>query len=268
MATDEDGTAAPGGAPAPRPTGWAALRRAAGGRPSAGRVTAAVLLGLLGFAVAVQVRSTQAEGLESLREADLVRILDDAAERSARLRAEAAELEETRRQLASGTDGARAAVEEARRRAEVLAVLAGTAPATGPGVEVVVPDEEGAVDADQLLDLVQELRDAGAEAVQVGGGPGSAGGPVRVVAQTWFVDGPDGPGTVEVDGTVLAPPYRVLAVGAPETLSAALGIPGGVEESLRRRGSEPRVTERDEVLVDALRPPAEPQYASPAPAGG
>ncbi len=254
-----------GGAGGPRPTGWAALRAAAGGRPSAARVTAALLLGLLGFAVAVQVRSTQAEGLEALREEDLVRILDDASERSARLRAEAAELEETRRQLSTGTDVARAAVEEAERRAQVLAILAGTAPATGPGVEVVVPDEQGTVDADLLLDLVQELRDAGAEAMQVRGG---SGGAVRVVASTYLVDGPDGPGTVVVDGVRLAPPYGLTAVGDPRTLSSALGIPGGVEESLRRRGSEPAVREREEVLVDALRRERPPQYASPAPDGG
>ena len=215
-----------------------------------------VLLGLLGFALAVQVRTTQQAGLNALRESDLVRILDDTSERSARLRAEASELEETRRSLTEGT-GSAAALEEARRRAETLGILAGTLPATGPGIVLTVPDPQGGVQSDVILDAVQELRDAGAEAMQIG--------PVRVVASTYFADDPDGTGVL-VDGVPLEPPYRLVAIGDQRTLASALEIPGGVSETLRRLGSEPVVNERARVDVTALRPAATPQYARPAPA--
>lgn len=235
---------------------WQRLGAALGPRPTTARVVGALLLGLLGFALVVQARSTQEAGLAALRQSDLVRILDDTAERSARLRAEAAELAETRRQLAGGTDSSRAAIEEARERAAVLGILAGTAPAVGPGVVVTVPDPQGAVQPDLLLDAVQELRDAGAEAIQIG--------PVRVVAATAFVSGEDGTGVV-VDGVRLTPPYRLQVIGDPRTLSSALEIPGGINETLRRRGSDPVVEEREEVAITALRAAPTPQYARPAP---
>ncbi len=105
-----------------------------------------------------------------------------------------------------------------------------------------------------LLDTLQELRDAGAEAVQVGG--------VRVVASTSFVDVASG---VDVDGTVLQRPYRFKVIGDPATLASALDIPGGVLEVLRQKGAEGRITTPATVTIDALRSLDRPQYAQPAP---
>ena len=47
-----------------------------------------------------------------------------------------------------------------------------------------INDPDNKVTAALLLDALQELRDAGAEAVQIGD--------VRVVADTWFADVPTG----------------------------------------------------------------------------
>jgi uncharacterized protein YlxW (UPF0749 family) len=243
-----------------RPRGWAALRAASSPRPTPARVVAAILLGLLGFAVAVQFRTTQAQGLDALRQSDLVRILDDTTTRADRLRAESEELERTREQLASGTDQSRAAIEEAHKRAEVLGILAGTVPAQGPGIVMTVADTGGKVQPDALLDAVEELRDAGAEAIQIGG--------VRVVASTYFTDAVGEGHGVVVDGVGVKPPYRIVAIGDPQTMAAALEIPGGVSESFRQAGVEPSIAQRDQVEVLALRAPAKPQYARPAATSG
>ena len=71
-------------------------------RPRATRANAFALLlaCLLGFAIATQVRQTQAQGLEDLRQDELVRILDDVTQNGARLDDEIAELEATRDGLA------------------------------------------------------------------------------------------------------------------------------------------------------------------------
>ena len=37
----------------------------------------------------------------------------------------------------------------------------------GPGVRIVIRDPDGGVDAAEILDTVQELRDAGAESIEV-----------------------------------------------------------------------------------------------------
>lgn len=221
----------------------------------------AALVGLLGFGAAVQVRSTQVEGvLASARQEDLVQILDDLSARSGRLRGEVGQLTAERDRLQ--TQGDQAALDQARRRTQLLGVLAGTVAASGPGVTLTVLDPEGAVRADVLLDALEELRDAGAEAVQV---QGRSGQPVRVVASTALVDAPGG--GVAVDGTVLAPPYAFTVLGDRGTLASALGIPGGVVDTVARVGGTARVTPSDALVVGALRVLPTPRYARPAPGG-
>jgi uncharacterized protein YlxW (UPF0749 family) len=90
-----------------------------------------------------------------------------------------------------------------------------------------ITDPKGAVDAPLLLDAVQELRDSGAEAIQVGD--------TRVVVDTWFADTSDG---VVVNGVQLPRPIRVLAIGDPDTMAAAMNIPGGLADSVRTRGAD------------------------------
>jgi uncharacterized protein YlxW (UPF0749 family) len=233
-------------------------------------VAVAVLLGLLGFAAAVQVRSASDEGvLASARQEDLVQILDDLTGRSLRLRQEVANLTTTQQKLTTGSGQDEAAVAEARRRARVLGILAGTVAARGPGVLVTISDPDHKVTADVLLDALEEMRDSGAEAVQMEGSvdpasntPG-AGQIVRVVAATSFVDAGDGNG-VEVDGQLLLPSYRFVVIGDPATISAALAIPGGVVDNVEQRGARAVVTRRESVLVGALRPLDRPRYARPA----
>ncbi|MDP9434808.1 MAG: DUF881 domain-containing protein [Actinomycetota bacterium] len=250
-----------------RPSGLRALLR-----PRLRRVdlAVAVLLALLGFAAVVQLRSTRDDVvLASARQEDLVRILDDLSNRDDRLRREVLALTASRERLATGRGSAQEALQEARRRAQVLGVLAGTVPAEGPGIVLTVTDPTGEVGADDLLDALEELRDAGAEAVQVSGGStggGRAGtGPVRVVASTWFLPQEGG---VEVDGTLLRPPYRFAVVGDAATMAAALAIPGGVVDNVEQQGGRARVVQLERVAVSALRPLERPRYARPAPAAG
>ncbi len=233
---------------------WAKVRRALHPKANGGQLVVGLLFAALGFALVTQVRSAQgAEALASARPDDLVRILDDLQEREDRLRAEAAALAATRDELLGGVDQAGAALERARDQAQTLGILAGTLPASGPGITVTVVDREGGVDAALLLDAVQELRDAGAEAIQIDG--------QRVVASTAFVDTPEG---IAIDGELVEPPYDLAVIGDPETLASALAIPGGVLESVRNAGGDGLVEQRDVVDVTALRPLEPPEYARPA----
>ncbi len=227
------------------------------GAPRATRanVLAAFLALVLGFAFVVQVRQTQEAGFENLRETDLVGLLDDVSERSEQLDEEAAELERTRDELLGGSSGDQAAVEAAQERVEALAVLAGTVPVTGPGVRIHITDPDRAVTSLVLLDALQELRDAGAEAIQIG--------PVRVVASTYF--GTSSEGYLTVDGVAISPPYHLVAVGDAHTMSGAMAIPGGFVDSVRQAGAEASVTQSESVVIDALQKPREHRYAQPVP---
>ena len=234
-------------------------------RPRARRVDVlvAALLLLLGFGLAVQVRSTQSDGLlTSARQEDLVQILDELSNRSDRLRQEVTNLTETKSRLTSGSGADEAALAEARRRTQLLGVIAGTVVATGPGVLVRITDPRTQVSASVLLDALEELRNAGAEAVQLEGtGLGGGVTAVRVVAQTALTDDPAG---VVVDGSKLVAPYRFVVVGDPSTLAGAMAIPGGVEDVVRQLGGTTEVTRLQRVRVGALRALSAPRYARPS----
>jgi uncharacterized protein YlxW (UPF0749 family) len=225
---------------------------------SAAGAVIALLLGLLGFALVVQLRSNATDpGLATARPEDLVRILSDLDGRQDRLRQEIASLEASQRQLASGAQGREAALEEARRRADELGILAGTLPAQGPGLEVrFVPGTDG-ISASTMLDAIEELRGAGAEAMQISG----AGSPaVRIVASTYFSDDRDG---LVADGAHLAAPYTVSVIGDPQTMHTALNIPGGVVDTVHQRGGNVIVQESDAVHVTALHQVGAPRFARP-----
>ena len=221
--------------------------------------TIAVLLLLLGFALVVQLKNRNSDaGLSSARPEDLVRILSDLDAQQTRLRGEINDLDNTKRQLDSGALGQEAALAEAKRRADELGILAGTLPATGPGLQVDFTPGNGPVRAETILDAVEELRGAGAEAMQIGG---TSGDPVRIVASTAFVDAPGD--RLRVGGAELAAPYRILVIGDPQTMLTALNIPGGVVDSVKQDGGTVSVREMDEVRVTALHATTDLKYAKP-----
>jgi uncharacterized protein YlxW (UPF0749 family) len=212
--------------------------------PRRSRLAVWVLLAVLGFAITVSVRANSGSaGLSSARQGDLVGILDDLDAKGQRLQGEVDSLQDSRDRLNGAGSGA-AALADARARAEGLAILAGTAAAEGPGIEITIDDPRGQVGADVLVDAIQELRDAGAEALQIG--------PVRVIASTSVTDAPSG--GVSVDGTQVDPPYRVLAIGDAHTLARAMQIPGGVLDTVASRdGGVASVTTPSTVRITAVR---------------
>jgi uncharacterized protein YlxW (UPF0749 family) len=211
---------------------------------------AAALIGvltlLLGFAFAVQVRSNDTDVTYSgAREEDLVRILDDVNAREDRLREQIQEQRTALEQLTDSDSQSSAALAEAQQRATDLGILNGSIAAQGEGVTLTITDPEGKVAPAVLLNAIQELRGAGAETMQVDD--------VRIGVSS----------SVTIDGTALAAPYEVVAIGDPQVLATAMDIPGGVSATVRRNGGDVRIVQSQQVVVDALRPLDQPQYAEP-----
>jgi len=236
-----------------RAAAWRRLKRLGGPRLTRGNLLAAGVTLLLGVALVAQVQSTAASDLEELREEDLIALLDDVTNRADKLEAEVRRLEQDKARLEAGGDDD-AAARAAERRLESYQILAGTVPVSGPGVEVVVRDPERELNTTIVIDVIQELRDGGSEAIQIG--------EVRVVASTWVEMRRD---TLVVDGTSVSAPYEVLAIGDPHTLAGALAIPGGFIDNVRRSGGSVDVVERPDMVVDALHEPSPHQYARPVP---
>jgi len=217
-------------------------------------VLIAILCLALGLGIATQVRRTHAgDTLADQRPQDLVVLLDGMQQREAALRKEIADAEAALARLRASGDSSAAALAEAQRRADALAVLAGTAAAAGPGLEIELTDPQRGVAPADLLDAVQELRGAGAEAIQVGD--------VRIGVDSAFTGST---GAIELDGVRLSVPLTILAIGDPPTMDAALNIPGGVVDTVERAGGGVRIAQRDRVHITALRTIRPPQYARPA----
>ncbi|AEB45264.1 MULTISPECIES: DUF881 domain-containing protein [Micromonospora] len=222
-------------------------------------VMISVLLVLLGFTLAVQLKTTSTDSsLAAARQEDLVRILYDLEARDVRLRQDISALEESQRQLRSGEQGRQAALQEATRRADELGILAGTLPARGPGLAVRFQAGAKPISAIRVLDAVQELRGAGAEAMQISGGDRAS---VRIVASTYFLDGENG--SLIVDGRPLSGPFTITVIGDPATMRTGLNIPGGVVASVAQDGGNVIVEDREVAEVSALHVPRTLEHARP-----
>jgi uncharacterized protein YlxW (UPF0749 family) len=240
------------------PSGLNRLGRAMRAGPDLGQVAVAVLVGLLGFTAVLQVRGDDEDLLSRARRADLIQILDGLTVRNDQLERQIADLEADRRELASGADSEQASFEQTATLARQLAVLAGTAAATGPGIVVTVNDGSESLPARALFSAIQELRSAGAEAIEIAGADDQQ---VRVVASSYVVDDDSG---VEIDGVRLEGPYRFTVIGEPQALTEAMNFPQGLVDTVSDSGGRVTVDQHDEVTVDAVRDSTPAEYAVPA----
>lgn len=234
---------------------WARVRHALTGRPSRGQWVAAALFLVLGFAAVTQVRSTNEEAYAGMRRDELVNLLETLDGTNDRLTQQRSDLADTQRRLQQGAERNQAAIEETRKAADTLAILAGTVPAKGPGVVITIEDPGGTVGASAFLNAIEELRDAGAEAIQVNG-------VVRVVAQSYVTDTADG--EVRVDGREVKRPFVIEAIGDSHTLDQAVVFRGGLADQVEAIGGSVSVEKTDSLEVTAVAEEREAEYARPA----
>jgi uncharacterized protein YlxW (UPF0749 family) len=220
-----------------------------------------VLCVLLGLAIVTQVRrNVSGDTLDSARPADLLVLLESLQQRQAALNTEISGLQRTLASLQAAGGNDQAAIENAQARLAALSILNGTVGATGPGVTLTIDDPTRGVSAESMIDVINELRAAGAEAIQIEGSQAGLQNPVRVGVDTWVAGVP---GALIVDGQSLNPPYSVRAIGDPPTLAAAMNIPGGAVDSVGRVGATMATQQGDTLTVVALRQPKPRQYAQP-----
>jgi uncharacterized protein YlxW (UPF0749 family) len=212
-------------------------------RPSRSQIVVSVLLAALGFAAVTQVRTNTADDTYAgYREQDLVNVLSALAGTSQRAQSQLNQLESDRRKLEESQRRQGAALDAAQTQAEELAILAGLVPVTGPGIRVTVTEGPRPVDVDSVLDTIEELRAAGAEAIQVNG-------KVRLVAQS-SIQAVDG--GLEIDGTKLTSPYVFDAIGDPHTLQGSLSLIDGPIAQYRASGADVDVEQEKSLDITSV----------------
>ena len=212
------------------------------------RVASVLACAVLGFLLVAQFRATEnlGERLDVEREEDLAQILADLSAQSDRLQEEITSLRLTLLAFENSAETEDLAVRSLRQRLDELHILSGVVPVEGQGVRMTIADPQAQVTQELLVDAVQELRDAGAEAIAING--------VRLIASSAFTTRN---GRLLVDETPLEAPIVIAAVGPADTIAKALAIPGGAIDSLQSRTE---VTVRVESLEE-LTVPARPEAA-------
>jgi uncharacterized protein YlxW (UPF0749 family) len=213
----------------------------------------AALLAVLGFAFVVQVRDTAAnDTYAGLRESELVEVLDGLTGTAERARREVDRLEARRDELADENQARFAALDEAEQRVRTLNIIAGLVPVTGPGLRMTINESSSRVNVGSLLDTVQELRTAGAEAMELNDS-------IRLGADSSFDNAVGG---IEVDGQLLEPPYVLEVIGDPHVLRTALEFSTGPIETLETYdGATVEVEELEAVQITSVREPTRPEHA-------
>jgi uncharacterized protein YlxW (UPF0749 family) len=246
----------PTGPKKPRDPAWRRLNSAFRLYISRAQLAGAALLAILGFAATIQVQALRTDDeFSSANKPQLIQMLDGLQQRTRRLQTEIGELEAARAELVSGADRTRAAVDQAQARAETLGILAGTLQASGPGIRLTISDTRSAVTASLVLNTIEELRDAGAESIEINDR-------VRLVAGSYVLDSQGG---ILVDGRLIPPPYTIDAIGETGTLATAMQIPGGVIDEVSQKGGQATVLKQSNIQIESLSRPAAPRHAQPAP---
>jgi uncharacterized protein YlxW (UPF0749 family) len=253
---DAAGMAGTGPAATERSDGWPRLR-ASLLRPGRGQLIAGVMLFFVGLTGVMQIRiNTTDDTYATARREDLIQLLDGLGAESRRLESEIAQLEQTRTELQSGADTQRVAREEAQKRLTELSILAGTVPAEGTGIRMRIADPNAKVDAAVLLDAVEEMRDAGAEVIEVND-------TIRVVGSSWFGTAAQG---LVIDGKPVRRPITFEAIGDPHSLEEAARFRGGIVSEITgpKIGGQVQIDQPDRVVIESLHATSENQYARPA----
>jgi uncharacterized protein YlxW (UPF0749 family) len=184
-------------------------------RRTANQLTIAAVAFILGMLVVVQLRAQAVgSGLGSMSSQDLTVFVANLNGGLEQRRQEIASLERDLADLSLDRDRGVVSLDQARAELARIRAYAGLDPVVGPGVTVTI---DGPIDGPGVEDLLNELRNAGAEAITVGG--------VRVVVGT-IVSG--GARDLRVDGVRLEDPFEVSAIGAAETLTGSLTRIGGI----------------------------------------
>ena len=221
-------------------------------RRLANQLTVTAVALVLGLLVVVQLRSqATVPGLAGLSAQELTVLVANLNTRNDQLRTEVGSLQAELDGLKSAQARGETSVDQIRSDLDRTEIWAGLVAATGPGVTINVA---GPISAGGVEEVMNELRNAGAEAISIGG--------VRLVASS-VVTGTNG--ALTIDGRALTSPFEIDAIGSSQTLTGSLTRPGGVVAQLA--ATDPNsiltVTPVDHVAVPATSRSLVPSHGSP-----
>jgi uncharacterized protein YlxW (UPF0749 family) len=176
---------------------------------------------LIGVLLVGQLRSqARPTEISSLSAQELSQLIETLGDRNRELRVGLTDIREQLREYRVAESQGQSALDVTREDLRRITAFAGLAAVEGQGIMMEV---DGRLDAIALNDLINELRNAGAEALAVN--------QIRLTHRSVALQGP---ATLEIDGIEVGERFRVLAIGSPEGLLATLERPGGIISQLEQ----------------------------------
>jgi uncharacterized protein YlxW (UPF0749 family) len=175
---------------------------------------------LIGVLAVGQLRSqARPAEISSLSAQELSALIETLTARNRELRTGLADIREQVRQYQVSGPQSQSALQVSREDLRRITAFGGLAAVDGQGIEM---DVNGDLDPIALNDLVNELRNAGAEAIAVDG--------VRITARSVAIQGPR---ALRIDGVDVGRRFTLRAIGSPDGLLSAMQRPGGIISQLK-----------------------------------
>lgn len=177
----------------------------------------AMLIGMLG----VGQLNSQARPIEisRLSATELSTLIETLTAANRELRSGLADIRDQLRQYEVSGPQSQSALQVSREDLRRITAFGGLAAVDGQGI---VMDVNGNLDAIALNDLINELRNAGAEAIAVDA--------IRITASSVATEGPR---AMELDGVEVGEQFTLRAIGSPDGLLGAMERPGGIISQLK-----------------------------------
>ena len=211
-------------------------------------VLVTVLCALLGFSYAIQLNNTTST-YETMSEDELTKLISETSTQVQKLEQRKSELSNQLDSLKDTADKNEKAAEIARQNAESNGILSGRLPVSGEGVVIrISKGSKRDIDASFLFTLLEELRNSGAEVIEIND--------IRVITSTYISDTADG---LDCDGTNIKAPFIIRAIGDSDNLQNAVNLAGGVGSRLKvKYGATVSIVPSDKVEITSTR--SAPQY--------
>jgi len=206
---------------------------------------------LVGLLLIGQLRSQERPTeVSSLSAQELSQLIETLSNRNAQLRAALSDQRDTLREYEAAGPVGESALEVGREDLRRIAAFGGLTAVRGEGITLQV---DGDLDAIALNDLLNELRNAGAEALAVD--------QVRITHRSVAVQGPT---SLLVDDVPIGRQFTVRAIGSPEGLLSTIERPGGIIAQLEQFIDASIVaSQADDLELPATRMELRPQVAQP-----